>query len=64
MDMENHLHFCEEVMTMRKGEMKDKNIRLFYLPPNSNQLNLLEWLIPNLKENIETHAPNSHEGLQ
>jgi len=62
--MENHLHFSEEIMALRKGVMREKNIRLFYLPPNSNQLNLLEWLVPNLKENLVNRELTTPEELR
>ena len=54
MDLENPLHYCEEVMELRR-EMKERDLRLFYFPPQSPQLSLLEWALPQVKENLMVH---------
>jgi len=48
MDMDNHTHFAENVVQMR-SRLKEKNIRIFYQPPYSQQLNLLEWFFTEIK---------------
>lgn len=48
MDMDNPIHFGENVIQMR-SRMKEQNIRIFYQPPFSQQLNLLEWFFMELK---------------
>jgi hypothetical protein len=36
--------------------MREDRIRLFFLPPNSYQLNALEWLMTRLKQAVATTA--------
>lgn len=51
MDLDNPVHYCDGVMRLRK-EMHSTNTKLFYLPPQSHQINLLEWVFAEIRENL------------
>ena len=64
LDMENHLHYCDKVAALRREELKEKNIRLFFIPPCSDKLNLLEWVIRKIRDNIASQSHFSLEDLR
>jgi transposase len=51
LDSDNQAHFCDVVLHFRT-DMLSRNLKLFYLPPGSNQMNLLEWVLPAIKKRI------------
>jgi hypothetical protein len=63
MDMDNPLHFSDGVMHLRR-EMQSRSIRLFYLPPQSAQLSLLEWALPQVKESLMGQEYESLDDLK
>ena len=48
------IHYGEYITTLRDNELAQRNFKLFYLPPESSHLNLVEWFFQGLQEQLQS----------